>query len=63
MDHAVLIEQIRQGDETVGAVLVSVVAPRLLGYADLVAPDLSQADREEVVEAAIRESDTQNRSI
>lgn len=56
MDLAVLIEQIRQGDETAGAVLVSVLAPRLLGYADLIARDLYQGDREEVVEAAIEKA-------
>jgi RNA polymerase sigma factor (sigma-70 family) len=53
VDLALLIEQIRQGDETAGAVLVSIVAPRLLGYADLIAPDLPEADRELAVETAI----------
>jgi RNA polymerase sigma-70 factor (ECF subfamily) len=56
VDLAVLIEQIRQGDETAGAVLVSVVAPRLLGYAGLIAQDLSDADREQVVEEAIEKA-------
>jgi RNA polymerase sigma-70 factor (ECF subfamily) len=53
VDLALLIEQIRQGDETAGAVLVSIVAPRLLGYADLIGPDLPEADREMAVETAI----------
>ncbi|MGI8413887.1 MAG: RNA polymerase sigma factor [Solirubrobacteraceae bacterium] len=53
MDLALLIEQIRQGDETAGAVLVSIVAPRLLGYADLIGPDLPEVDRELAVESAI----------
>lgn len=53
MDLGLLIEQIRQGDETAGAVLVSIVAPRLLGYADLIAPDLPEVDRDLAVETAI----------
>lgn len=54
MDLALLIEQIRQGDETAGAVLVSIVAPRLLGYADLIGPDLPEVDRELAVDKALQ---------
>jgi RNA polymerase sigma factor (sigma-70 family) len=50
MDVAQLIQQVRDGDDTSGPILVSVVAPRLLGYADLIA---SQIDREMAVEFAI----------
>jgi RNA polymerase sigma factor (sigma-70 family) len=53
MDVAQLIQQVRDGDDTSGPILVSVVAPRLLGYADLIAPDLPQVDREKAVEFAI----------
>jgi RNA polymerase sigma-70 factor (ECF subfamily) len=53
VDLKLLIEQIKRGDESAGAILVSVVAPRLLGYADLIGSDLPEADREEAVEIAI----------
>lgn len=53
MDIAQLIEQLKRGDDTAGPVLVSVLAPRLLGYADLIAGDLPLVDREQAVEHAI----------
>jgi len=53
MDVARLIQQLKDGDAAAGPILVSVVVPRLLGYAELIASDLSLADREEAVEHAI----------
>lgn len=53
MDIAQLIQQLKTGDDTAGPVLVSVLAPRLLGYAELIASDLPLTDREQVVEVAI----------
>ncbi len=53
MDVAQLIEQLKRGDDTAGPVLVSVLAPRLLGYADLIAGDFALVDRERAVEHAI----------
>jgi DNA-directed RNA polymerase specialized sigma24 family protein len=53
MDFDRLIEQLKAGDDTAGPILVSVLAPRLWGYAELIAADLPLADREEVVEKAI----------
>lgn len=53
MDINGLIEQLRAGDDTAGPILVSIVAPRLLGYMATVAPDLSTADQELLAEQAI----------
>jgi RNA polymerase sigma factor (sigma-70 family) len=53
MDIARLIQQLKDGDDTAGPILVSIIAPRLLGYAELMASDLPLADREEAVEKAI----------
>jgi len=53
MDFAELIEQLNRGDESAGPLLVSIVAPRLLGYADQIAGDVPQVDREAAVEKAI----------
>ena len=53
MDIAQLIEQLKNGDDTAGPVLVSVLGPRLLGYANLIASDLRLVDREQAVEHAI----------
>jgi len=53
VDIAQLIEQLKTGDDTAGPVLVSVLGPRLQGYADLIAGDLPLVDREQAVEHAI----------
>ena len=53
MDVGQLIKQLSDGDDTAGPILVSVIAPRLLGYVDLIASDLPLADREGAVEQAI----------
>ena len=53
MDIGRLIEQLKAGDDTAGPVLVSILAPRLLGYAEMIASDLPLADREQAVETAI----------
>ena len=53
MDITRLIQQLKAGDDTAGPILVSVLAPRLLGYAELIAGDLPLADREQAVEQAI----------
>jgi RNA polymerase sigma factor (sigma-70 family) len=53
MDIGRLIEQLKAGDDTAGPVLVSILAPRLLGYAEVIANDLPLADREQAVEQAI----------
>ena len=56
MDLEALIEQLRRGDPSAGPILVSIVAPRLLGYAAHLARDLGEAAHEEIVEAAIEKS-------
>lgn len=53
MDITRLIQQLKAGDDTAGPILVSVLAPRLLGYAELIAGDLPLADREQAIEQAI----------
>jgi RNA polymerase sigma factor (sigma-70 family) len=53
MDIQKLIEQLRVGDEAAGPILVSIIAPRLVGYAEMIASDLPLADRERIVEIAI----------
>lgn len=53
MDIGRLIEQLKAGDDTAGPVLVSILAPRLLGYAEMMAKDLPLVDRERAVEQAI----------
>ncbi|MDA8186455.1 MAG: sigma-70 family RNA polymerase sigma factor [Actinomycetota bacterium] len=53
MDIVQLIEQLKAGDDTAGPILVSILAPRLLGYAEMIANDLPLADREQAVERAI----------
>lgn len=56
MDLDALIEQLRRGDPSAGPILVSMVAPRLLGYAAHLARDLGEPDHEEIVEVAIEKS-------
>jgi RNA polymerase sigma factor (sigma-70 family) len=56
MDLGVLVEQLRRGDPSAGAILVSVVAPRLLAYAGHLAPELNPADHEAIVETAIEKA-------
>jgi RNA polymerase sigma factor (sigma-70 family) len=51
-----LVAQLRAGDDSAGAILVSVVLPRLLGYAAVSAPDMSIVDQELVVERAIEKA-------
>ena len=53
MDIGRLIEQLRAGDDTAGPVLVSILSPRLTGYAESIGGDLPLVDRELVVETAI----------
>jgi RNA polymerase sigma-70 factor (ECF subfamily) len=53
MDIGRLIQQLKAGDDTAGPILVSILAPRLLGYAEMIANDLPLADREQAVEQAI----------
>lgn len=53
MDITRLIQQLKAGDDTAGPIVVSVLAPRLLGYADIIAGDFPLADREQAVEQAI----------
>ena len=48
-----LIESARRGDPSAAPFLVSCYGERLLGYARAHAPDLSDADRERIVELAI----------
>ena len=56
MDLDALIEQIRRGDPSAGPILVSIVAPRLLGYTAHLARELSEPDHEAIVEAAIEKA-------
>lgn len=56
MDLDALVEQLRNGDASAGPMLVSIIAPRLLGYAAHLASDLSEADHEEIVELAIEKA-------
>lgn len=58
MDIEGLIEQLRRGEPSAGPILVSLVAPRLLGYAAQIAPKLSEADHEMIVEEAIERAIT-----
>lgn len=48
-----LIERARAGDESAAPFLVSLYGERLLGYARAIAPDLSDLDRELIVERAV----------
>jgi RNA polymerase sigma factor (sigma-70 family) len=48
-----LLRAARDGDDRAGAFLVSLYAPRLLGYARTIASDLNDADREMVCERAV----------
>lgn len=50
---AELLEKARRGDSSAAPFLVSCYGERLLGYARAHAPDLSDADRERIVELAI----------
>jgi len=56
VDIEELVAQLRAGEPSAGPILVSLVAPRLRGYADQLAPDLGEADREAIVEAAIEKA-------
>jgi RNA polymerase sigma-70 factor (ECF subfamily) len=58
MDIDSLIEQLRRGEPSAGPVLVSLIAPRLMGYVAQIAPHLSPADHEQIVEDAIEEAVT-----
>lgn len=53
MDLGRLVQQLKNGDDTAGPLLVSIVGPMLTGYAEDIASDLPQADREAAVEKAI----------
>ncbi|HEY3923554.1 MAG TPA: sigma-70 family RNA polymerase sigma factor [Acidothermaceae bacterium] len=53
MDISELIEQLKRGEDSAGPILVSVLAPRLLGYTAMIAKDLPLADQEIAVENAI----------
>lgn len=48
-----LVEQAKAGQRSAGPILVSLMGDRLLGYARAIAPDLSDADREQIVELAV----------
>jgi RNA polymerase sigma factor (sigma-70 family) len=48
-----LVRRARAGEQSVGPLLVSLLGERLLGYARAHAPDLSDPDREQIVEMAI----------
>lgn len=56
MNHDDLVQQLRDGHEYAGPFLVSMLGPELLGYARAVASDLSDADREAIVELAIEKA-------
>jgi RNA polymerase sigma-70 factor, ECF subfamily len=56
LDENELIEQLKRGVEMAGPILLSRIAPRLLGYANLIAADLPQADREMLVENAVEDA-------
>jgi RNA polymerase sigma factor (sigma-70 family) len=58
MDLNELIAQLRRGEPAAGPVLVSVIAPRLMGYVQMIAPHLSAADHEAIVEVAIEKAIT-----
>lgn len=51
--EAELVEKARRGDTSAAPFLVSCFGERLLGYARAHAPDLSDADREQIVELAV----------
>ncbi|MBA3652585.1 MAG: sigma-70 family RNA polymerase sigma factor [Actinobacteria bacterium] len=51
--EAELVDKAKRGDPSAGPFLVSFYGERLLGYARGHAPDLSDADREHIVELAI----------
>ena len=55
MDLSSIVDMLRDDDPSAAALLVSVLGPQLYPYAAEVAPDLSQADREQAVEAAVAE--------
>jgi RNA polymerase sigma-70 factor (ECF subfamily) len=48
-----LLRAAREGDESVAAFIVSMYAPRLLGYAHTLTSDLSDVDREMICERAV----------
>src|SRR5690348_9340574 len=52
VDHEML-RAAREGNESVAAFIVSMYAPRLLGYAHTIAPEISDVDREMVCEQAV----------
>jgi RNA polymerase sigma-70 factor (ECF subfamily) len=53
MDIDGLVRQLVAGDDNAGPILVSILAPGLLGHAEQIGHDLPQVDREMVVELAI----------
>lgn len=56
MNVGELVDRLVRGDETAGPILVSVVAPRLLGFAHAIGRGLSDVDIEAAVEKAIETS-------
>lgn len=48
-----LVERARRGDPTAGPFLISYLGDHLLGYARAIAPDLGDAEREQIVEIAV----------
>lgn len=48
-----LAKQIADGESNAGPLLVSYLGPKMAGYADRIAADLSAADRDEVVQRAL----------
>lgn len=53
MNDDELIQALINGDESAGVFLVSRFAPLVLGYCGLIAPDLSETDRELLCEKAV----------
>jgi len=53
MNDDELIQALINGDEAAGVFLVSRFAPRALGYCRLIAPDVSETDRELLCEKAV----------
>lgn len=56
MDIDDLVAQLRSGEASAGPILVSLLAPRLLGYAAQLAADAGETQRELLVEAAIEKA-------
>lgn len=56
MDVDDLVTRIQQGEHDLAPLLVSMLAPGLLGYAATVAPDLGDADLELICETALEDA-------